>query len=169
VCVDLLLLGLVERHEAVQDVIASSGIVGTALVVREVILHRAHRELLLEAIDLVKEENDRRLHKPTRVANRVEQSESLLHTVDGLVLEEKLVVFGNSDKEKNGGHVLEAVNPLLTFRPLSTNIEHTVGKIANDKRSLGDTSGLDTRAKDILVAGEVVGLGNAFDGVKVAT
>lgn len=72
VSVDLLLLGLVQRHEAVEDVVTSGGIVGTTLVVGEVVLHGANGQLLLEAIDLVKEENDRRFDKPPRVANRVE-------------------------------------------------------------------------------------------------
>lgn len=71
-CVDLLLLSLVERNEAVKDVIASSGVVGTTLVVGEVVLHGADGKLLLEAVDLVQEENDGCLDEPTRVANRVE-------------------------------------------------------------------------------------------------
>ena len=58
VSVDLLLLGLVEGHETVEDVVACSGVVGTALVVGEVVLHGADGELLLEAVDLVKEENN---------------------------------------------------------------------------------------------------------------
>lgn len=70
--VDLLLLGLVQGNESVEDVVASRGVVGTALVIREVVLHRANGELLLEAIDLVEEENDRGLDEPPGVADRVE-------------------------------------------------------------------------------------------------
>lgn len=42
-CVDLFGLVLVQAHEAVEDVVASGTIVIAALVVREVVLHRAHR------------------------------------------------------------------------------------------------------------------------------
>ena len=62
--VDLLLLGLVEGNKAVEDVVASRGVVGTTLVVGEVVLHRADGKLLLEAIDLVEEQNDRGLDEP---------------------------------------------------------------------------------------------------------
>jgi hypothetical protein len=92
-CVDLLGLVLVQADETVEDVVASSSVVGTTLVVREVVLHGADGQLLLESIDLVEEENDRCLDEPPRVANAVEQSQGFLHTVDGLIFEEQLVVF----------------------------------------------------------------------------
>jgi hypothetical protein len=62
--VDLLGLVLVQANEAVENVIASRGVVVAALVVREVVLHGADRQLLLESIDLVEEQNDRCLDKP---------------------------------------------------------------------------------------------------------
>lgn len=166
--VDLLLLGLVERHKAVEDVVTCRGVVGTTLVVREVVLHGADRQLLLEAIDLVQEENDGSLDEPSRVANRVEQCQGLLHTVHRLIFEEQLVVLRNGDQEKNRCHVLEAVDPLLTLRTLATNIEHPVGQVANDEGSFCDTGGLDTGAEDILVSREVIGLSNTLHGIKVA-
>jgi len=166
--VDLFLLGLVQGHETVENVVACSGIVGTALVVGEVVLHRADGQLLLEAIDLVEEENDGGLDEPPGVADGVEQGQSLLHTVDGLVLEQQLVVLGDGHQEQNGGDVLEAVNPLLTLRTLTTHVEHPVRQIADDEGGLGDTGSLDTRAEDILVGGEVVWLGDAVNGIKVA-
>lgn len=95
--VDLLCLVLVETDKAIEDVIASGGVVGTALVVWEVVLHWADRKLLLESVDLVQEQNDACLHEPPRIADAVEQRQSLLHTVDSLVLEEQLVVFGDGD------------------------------------------------------------------------
>ena len=166
--VDLLLLCLVQGHEAVEDVVAGSGIIGTALVIGEIVLHRADGQLLLEAIDLVEEENDGGLDEPPGVADGVEQSQGLLHTVYGLVLEQQLVVLGNGDQEQNGGDVLEAVNPLLTLGSLTADVEHPVGQIADDECGLGDTGGLDTRAEDILVSGEVVGLGDTVNGIEVA-
>ena len=91
-----------------------------------------------------------------------------MHTVDGLVLKQQLVVFGNGNQEQNGGDVLEAVNPLLSLGSLTTNVEHTVGEIADDESSLGDTGSLDTRAEHILVGREVVGLGDTVNGIEVA-
>lgn len=60
------------------------------------------------------------------------------------------------------------MNPLLTLRTLTTDIEHAVGKIADDESRLGNTGGLDTRAKDILVVGNVVGLGDTVYRIEVA-
>ena len=166
--VDLLLLGLVQRHEAVENVVAGGSVIGATLVIREVVLHGADGQLLLEAVDLVEEENNRGLDEPAGVADRIEQSEGFLHTVDGLVLEQQLVVLGDGDQEEDGGDILKAMNPLLTLRSLATHVEHAVGQIANNEGSLGDTSGLDTRAENILVSGEIVGLSNAVNSVKVA-
>lgn len=168
VSVNLLLLGLVERDKAVEDVVAGGGVVGTTLVVGEVVLHRADGQLLLETIDLVQEENDGSLDEPPGVADGVEQGKRFLHTVDGLVLEQQLVVFGDGDQEKDRGDVLEAVDPLLTFRTLATDVEHAVSQITDDESSLGDTGGLDTRAEDVLVGGEVVRLRDTVDGIEVA-
>lgn len=168
VCVDLLVLVLVEADEAVQNVVASSGVVVTALVVGEVVLHGADGQLLLEAINLVEEENDGGLGEPAGVADGVEEGKSLLHTVDGLVFEEQLVVLGDGDEEENRGDILEAVNPLLTLGTLATDIEHAVGEVADDEGGLGDTGGLYTRPEDILVVGHVIRSGNAGNVVEVA-
>lgn len=91
-----------------------------------------------------------------------------MHTVDGLVFEEQLVILGDGDEEQNGGDVLEAVNPLLALGSLTTNVEHAVCEVTNNECGFGDTGGLDTGTEDILVGGEVVGLGNALNGIEVA-
>jgi len=91
-----------------------------------------------------------------------------LHTVDRLILEEKLVVFGDGDEEENGGDVLEAMDPLLSLGTLATDVKHAICEIADDECSLGDTGGLDTRAQDVLVVGNIVWSRNAVDGIEVA-
>ena len=144
VCVDLLRLVLVQADEAVQDVVARRRVVVAALVVGEVVLHRADRQLLLESVDLVEEENDGRLDEPPGVADGVKERQGLLHSVDRLVLEQQLIVLGDGDQEEDGGDVLEAVDPLLSLRSLATDVEHAVGQVANDECRLGDTGGLDT-------------------------
>lgn len=167
-CVDLLGLMLVQADEAVQDIVARRTIVVATLVIREVVLHRADRQLLLEPIDLVEEENDGRLDEPPRVADRIEESEGFLHAVDRLIFEKKLIILGDSDKEQDGGDVFEAVDPLLPLRSLATDIEHPVRELADDERRLGNTSRLDTRPQNILIVGQVVGGGNAGNVVEVA-
>lgn len=67
--VDLLCLVLVQADESVKDVVACRRIVITTLVIGEVVLHRADRQLLLESVDLVEEENDGGLDEPSGVAN----------------------------------------------------------------------------------------------------
>jgi len=113
--VDLLRLVLVQADESVQDVVASQSVILTALVIREVVLHWAGWELLLETIDLVQEQNYRGLDEPSGIADRIEKRKSLLHTIDSLILEQKLIVLGDGKEEKDGGDILEAVDPLLSF------------------------------------------------------
>lgn len=137
-------------------------------VVGEVLAHGRDRQLLLEAIDLVEEENDRRFYEPPRVADGVEERQGLLHAVDRLVLKKQLVVLGNSNQEHNRRDILKAVNPLLTLGSLTTHIEHHVGQITNHKARLGNTRGLNTRPEYILVCRDVVRLGNPIDRIEVA-
>ena len=63
------------------------------LVVGEIILHRAHWQLLLEPVDLVQEEDYAGLDEPSRVADAVEERERFLHTVHRLVFKEELIIF----------------------------------------------------------------------------
>lgn len=165
--VDLLSLVLVQANKAVKDVVASRSIVVATLVVGEVVLHRADGQLLLEAINLVEEQNDRRLDEPSGVTDAVEQSQSLLHTVDRLVLEQELIVFRNSHEEKDGSDVLETMNPLLPLGSLATNIEHAIGEITNDEGRLGNTGRLHTRSENVLVIGHVIRSGNTGNVVEV--
>lgn len=62
-------------------------------IVREVVLHRADRQFLLESVNLVQEQDDGCVDEPSRVADGVEQGESLLHSVDGFIFKQKLVVL----------------------------------------------------------------------------
>jgi hypothetical protein len=166
--INLFCLVLVQADESVQDVVTGRRVVVSTLVVGEVVLHRRHGELLLEAINLVQEQNYRGLREPPGVADRVEEGEGLLHAVHGLVFKEKLIVLRDGDQEENGGDILEAMDPLLTLRTLSTDIEHPVCELADDEGGLCNTGGLNTRPQDILVVWHVVVLGDAGDIVEVA-
>jgi hypothetical protein len=88
-------------------------------------------------------------------------------TYDGLVLVKHLVVFGERDEEDERGDVFEAVDPLLALGALATDVEETVGELANLERRLGDAGRLDTGAEDILVRRQVVGVGHAVDRAEV--
>ena len=123
-----------------------ANLVQLAFIIREIILHRRHGEFLLEAVDFVQKQDDRGLDKPSGVADRVEERQSFLHSVDGLVFEEQLVVLGDGNEEKDGRDVLEAMDPFLSLGSLTSDIEHAVGKLTDDESSLGDTSGLHSRS-----------------------
>lgn len=120
-------------------------------VVREIVLHRADGELFSESINLVQEENDTGLEEPSGVTDRVEQCQGFLHTVYSFVLKQELVVLRDGYQEENGCYILETVNPLLTFRSLTTNIKHTIGQVADNESGFSDTGCLDTRPEDILI------------------
>ena len=92
-----------------------ANLVQLAFIIRKVILHGGHWKFLLKSVDFVQEKDDRGLDKPSGVADRVEKSQSFLHSVDGFVFEEQLIVFGDGNEEKDGRDVLEAVDPLLPF------------------------------------------------------
>jgi hypothetical protein len=145
-CVDLFGFVLVQAHESIENIVARSLVVIPSLVIGKIVLHGAHWELLLESINLIQEQDDGGLDKPSGVANRVEKGQGLLHTVYSLVFEKQLIVLGNGDQEENGGDILEAVNPLFSFRTLSSDIKHTICEVTNDECGFGNTSGLDTRA-----------------------
>ena len=82
-------------------------------------------DLLLEQILLVQEQYDGRVDKPLVIADRVEEPQALMHAIRGFVLVEHLVVFAQRHTEYDGGHVLEAVNPLFTLRPLASHVKQT--------------------------------------------
>lgn len=98
---------------------------------------------------LVEEENDRSANKPPRIADRIEQDQRFLHAVDRFVFIEHLIVLGDGDEEHDRRDILEAMNPLLSFRPLSTDVEHAILELADLERSLGDSRRFDSRAQDI--------------------
>jgi len=88
-------------------------------------------------------------------------------TYDTLIFVQHLVVLAQTDQEHQSSNVLEAMNPLLTLRPLATDVEQLVCELANLESRFGDTGGLDTRPEDILVSGHVTMRRHAVDRVEV--
>ncbi|KAG5463361.1 MAG: hypothetical protein BJ554DRAFT_8207 [Olpidium bornovanus] len=155
-------------HEAVEDVVAGGLERVVAQVVGEQLGQRRDEELLFEHVDLVQEEDDRRVDEPARVADRVEEREGLLHPVDVLVLEEHLVVLGDGDEEDDGRHVVEAVDPLFPLGPLPANVKQPVDQAADVERGLRDPGRLHAGAEDVLVRRDVVVLRDPLDRIEEA-
>lgn len=72
------------------------------------------------------------------------------------VLNKGLVVSTDCNKEEQAVDVLEAVDPLLTFRSLSSNVKHTVCEGAKVEDGLGDTSRPQSGAQNVLVCWHVI-------------
>ena len=58
------------------------------------------------------------------IANLLEQTHRLLHSVSGRVLEQDLVILGQRGDEDDGCDVVEAVDPLLALVTLTANVVH---------------------------------------------
>lgn len=136
-------------------------------IIREVVLHRTYGQLLSESINLVQEQNDTCLDEPSWVADGVEQRQCLLHTIDRLILEKQLIIFRDSDQKEDRSDVFETMDPLLSFRSLSTNIKHPVREIPNDECRFSNTRGLNARAQYILVTWNVFRLSNTINRIEV--
>lgn len=78
-------------------------------------MHGADWQLLLESVDLVQKQDNAGLDKPSGVANAIKQGEGFLHSVDSLIFEQQLIVFRDGDQEKDGGDILEAVDPFFSL------------------------------------------------------
>lgn len=142
---------------------------GRTFVIREIVLHRAYGQLLLEAVDFVEKEDDGCLDEPARVADGIEECQCLLHAIHRLVLEEQLVVFRYGDEEEDRRDIFEAVDPLFPLGTLTADIKHAIGQVTDNERRLSDARGLDAGAEDVLVVGHVVGLCDTVYRVEVAT
>ena len=72
------------------DILGRLGVLVLALVVRKALAQTRARDLLLEQVFFVQEQNDRRVHEPLVVADRVEQAQRFVHTIRCLILDENL-------------------------------------------------------------------------------
>lgn len=91
-----------------------------------------------------------------------------MRTYHTLVFVEHLIIFTERDEEDERSDILEAMDPLLSLRPLPSNVEHAVSKILNDERCLCYTGSLDTRSEDVLIVRYIVVGCDAIYGVEVA-
>jgi hypothetical protein len=139
------------------DVLVGSSVVGEVFPNGRL----AAGDLFAEQIDLVEEEDEGGLFEVLAVGDTLEQHERFLHLVLGRVssrvhrlvgksllrstyaiaiFHKHVVVTADCNQEKDDLNVVEHVNPLLTLRPLSANVEHAVGQVASVEDRLADTS-----------------------------
>lgn len=74
--------------------------------------------------------HDGRSDKPTRVADRIEESQSFLHSVDAFVFVKLLIILRYGDEEDDSGDVFEAMYPLFPLRPLTSDVEELVSELS---------------------------------------
>jgi hypothetical protein len=88
--------------------------VGTIAIARQVLLDRHPVvDLLLEEIDLVREEDDGRLLEHLGRDDLVPEYEGVLETIDAAVLLELLVEARDGSQEDDSGNVLEEREPSM--------------------------------------------------------
>jgi len=69
----------------------------------------------------------------------VEELKRLVHAVGHVVLVQDLVELREADAEEHGGHVLEAVDPLLALGALTSDVDHDELVTIDRELRLNDT------------------------------
>jgi len=125
--------------------------------------------------------------EPSRVAYRIKESESLVHSVlrkdkryltqgeepqkgvthDTLILVQHLIILAQSHQKHERGHVLKTMNPLLPLAPLTPDVHELIRQLPDFERRLGDARRFDSGAEDILVGRDIVRGSQAIDDIKV--
>mmetsp|Transcript_17346 Transcript_17346/g.24579 ORF Transcript_17346/g.24579 Transcript_17346/m.24579 type:complete len:202 (-) Transcript_17346:843-1448(-) len=81
-------------------------------------------DLFGKYIPLVQKEHDGSIGKGTVVTHTPEQFQSLHHTVGALGLGQCLIILAKCSNEDDGSNLIKAINPLSSFRTLSSHIIH---------------------------------------------
>jgi uncharacterized protein YuzB (UPF0349 family) len=79
-----------------------------------------------------------------------------------------MVVATDGNQEEDHLHVIKHMDPLLSFRALSTDIKHSICQVAQVKYCLTYPCRPQSCPQDILVGGEVVSGEQAVDLVEEA-
>ena len=67
-----------------------------------------------------------------------------------------LVVLRHGNTEDDGGHVLETMDPLFPFRPLTTHVEELEVEVLEGEVDLHDARRLHPRPQDVLLCRLVI-------------
>lgn len=81
---------------------------------------------------------------------------SSLFTYRSLVFVQHLIVLRHGYAEDDGGHILKAVNPLFSLRPLSADVKQFEIEVLERKVHLYYASGFDASSQNILFGWHVV-------------
>ena len=119
-------------------------------ILREAYRKINSRNLLLEQILLVQEEDHRGVGKPLVVAYLFEEFQGFLHPVGHVVFVQLQVIFAKSNAKYDRLHVLKAMHPLFAFAPLSPHINHPKVNLVDVKLGFYNTGRLGTRPENIL-------------------
>lgn len=99
-------------------------VVSLSCEVGEVFLQVRRLDFVCQDVSLVEEKDDGRVEEPWRMDGGVEQSQTLVHTVNGFSLLQDLVVLAEGGQEDEGGDIFKAVNPLPTLRLLTAHVHN---------------------------------------------
>mmetsp|Transcript_14575 Transcript_14575/g.23757 ORF Transcript_14575/g.23757 Transcript_14575/m.23757 type:complete len:225 (-) Transcript_14575:639-1313(-) len=125
------------------------------------------QNLLRENIFLVQKEHDGSIGKGTIVAHTSEQLQCLHHTVRTFGLSQSLIILTKCSNEDDSSNLIEAINPLSTFRTLSSHIVHFKVNAVDTVTFHHNLCCSDTCDEYILGSWSVIRGGNARYVVKV--
>lgn len=94
------------------------GIIGVLALtgeVREVFLQVRGQDFVSQDVSLIEEEDDGGVEEPRRMNGGVEESQTLMHAINGFSLLQNLVILAEGGQEDEGGDIFKTVNPLPTF------------------------------------------------------
>ena len=134
---------------------------GRVEFIRSRVLRKANGQVrslyfLLKQILLIQKQYDRRVNEPFIVADRVKQTQALVHAISGLVLVKHLVVFAQSHAEDDRCDVLETVDPFFALGPLAAHVEQTKVEVLEREVDLHNTGCCHAGAQYVLLAGQKV-------------
>lgn len=93
------------------------------------------------------------------------------HTVEShsiLVFDQDVIETADGHKEQDDLDVVENVDPLLSLRALTTNVEHFEGQVPGIEDGLTDTCRSKACTQDVLVSGNIVLLEESAEIAHVA-
>ncbi|KPP72588.1 hypothetical protein Z043_108396, partial [Scleropages formosus] len=166
--VDLLgLLVAVEVLELALDVDCCLLVRVLALVLRKAERERDALDLLSQQVFFVEEEDERGVNEPVVVADGVKETQAFSHPALQDT-EEDISYFGYPEviatelyTKYDGCHSLEAVDPLLPLRALTTYIHHLESQLLEGELVLHNACGHIPRSQDIFHCGDVLWGGDA--------
>jgi len=160
---DQAVLVLIDLQEAGLDVLARIRKAIVTIVFGEAHFDVDFGQFVLEQIDLVEKENDGGLCKVFIVGDGFEDFDGFVDAVFLLVFVQRLVVLADGGHKDDGGHILEAVDPLPAFVALSADVEEFEVDVVNLERAFHDARRAQTGAQNIVACGGVFGFGDTVD------